>query len=59
MSQAEHVGRFVDEDLTASSKQDFFVVASAFLAVEDWIVSGEAINSNAAAQHGLTKDKIP
>ena len=49
VKQAEHVGRLVNEDLAASSQQDFFVVAAAFGAVEGRVIAGEAVDSDTAA----------
>lgn len=59
MPQAEHVGCLVNEDFTAPPQQDFFIVTSAFLAVEGRVVTGEAINPDTSPKRGMAENKIP
>ena len=59
MLQLKHVARLVSQNFATPLKQNFLIILSGFLSVEDRIVPGEAENPDAIAKRGLAEDEIP
>lgn len=57
--QGKHMSRFVDQHFAASPQQEFPIISSPFIPVKGGIIAGEAENSEAFPQGGLTVDEVP